>query len=307
MKQLRLPGLAIAIALLTLFISFSCQKEKNHVQNIPEGQQRVRIRLSDNPVVFDAVNVDIQRVEVLVVPDSCRGRNDDDDDDDDHDRGGDRNHCDYDNDGDHHDKDECAVWDTLDIRPGVYNLLNLSNGVDTLLASGFTVAGKIKKLRLTLGSQNTVVVDSISYPLTLWNGHNRITIDVHGDDIDQITPGDLQLWLDFDAGRSIVRVSNNRFVLKPLLRIWLPAQTAAIEGKVLPGRAGAIVSGIADNDTLIAIPDDDDGRFKIRGLRGTTADVFINATRNGYRDTAINGVQLQRGRTTNIGTIQLRN
>lgn len=299
MKQLRLPGIAMGLLLLSILTIFSCQKEKDSVSNdIPEGQQRVRIRLSDNPVDFNAVNVDIQRVEVLVLPDSCRGGRDDD---------GPRNHCDYDNDGNNGNNNNCAVWDTLDIRAGVYNLLDLSNGVDTLLATGLTIEGKIKKIRLTLGTQNSVVIDSVSYPLSLWNGHNRVTISVRGDDVDEITPGDLQLWLDFDAGRSIVKLTNNRFVLKPILRIWLPPQTAALEGRVTPERAGAVISAISDNDTLVAFPDHQSGKFKIRGLRGATADVFINATRNGYRDTTLVGVQLQRGRTTDVGTIQLRN
>lgn len=304
MKLLRFAGFFTGLILLLLTIIFfvSCQKDAAYDPNqIPDGQQRVRIRLSDSPVSFDAVNVDIQRVEVLVVPDSCRtGRGNDGGDDDDGDC-----HHDHDGDNDHHGY-RCFVWDTLDIRPGVYNLLDLANGTDTLLASGFTVAGTIKQIRLTLGTNNTVVVDSVSYPLTLWNNMNRVTINVRGEDIEEITPGDLQLWLDFDAGRSIVRVSNNRFVLKSFLRIWLPSQTAAIKGKVLPNAAEPVVSAIANGDTLIAIPEDG-GRFKIRGLRGTSAVVFINATAGGYQDTTITGVTLQRGRETDIGTIQLHN
>lgn len=292
--------LGVNLLLFVILFVFACKKEDAFNENIPEGQQRVRIRLSDNPVSFDAVNVDILRVEVLVKPDSCRGGDDDDD-------GPGRGGCHYDNDHDDDGDRDCAVWDTLDIRPGIYNLLDLSNGADTLLASGFTVEGRIKKIRLTLGTQNSVVVDSVSYPLSLWNNHNRVTINIRGEDIEEITPGDLQLWLDFDAGRSIVRVSNNRFVLKPYLRIWLPAQTASIKGKVIPEEAEAIVSAVADGDTLIAIPDHHDGRFKIRGLRGGFADVFINATANGYRDTTILAVPLQRGEDTNVGTIQLRN
>lgn len=303
MKKNHFAGI---LAGLFLFLILSCQKETNE-NNIPEGQQRIRIRLSDNPVNFDAVNVEILRVEVLVAPDSCRNRSDEDDDDDDGGRGGSGNgNCHYDNDHDDDDDFRCLVWDTLDIRPGIYNLLDLSNGADTLLATGFTVAGTIKKLRLTLGTQNSVVIDSVQYPLGLWSNYNRVTINVRGEDIEEITPGDLQLWLDFDAGRSIVRINNNRFVLKPYLRIWLPAQTAAIKGKVLPDNADAVVAAISNGDTLVAFPDDD-GRFKIRGLRGTAADVFINATANGYRDTAITGVPLQRGREADIGTIQLRN
>ncbi len=292
----------ICLLLLTILLAISCQKE-NDMNNIPDGQQRIRIRLSDGPISFDAVNVDIQRVEVLVVPDSCRGRGGGDDDDDD----GDDDGCHHDHDGDDHPNDyRCSVWDTLDIRAGVYNLLDLSNGADTLLATGYTIAGTIKKIRLTLGTANSVVIDSVSYPLNLWNGYNRVTIKVRGEDIEEITPGDLQLWLDFDAGRSIVRIRDNHFVLKPYLRVWLPAQTASIKGKILPHAADAVVAAIANGDTLVAIPDDDHGgRFKIRGLRGTSATVFINATANNYRDTTLTNVPLQRGQETDIGTIQL--
>jgi Domain of unknown function (DUF4382) len=293
---------AVLLSGLLLMFLYSCQKEASD-NTIPEGQQRIRIRMSDGPVNYDAVNVDIQRVEVLVAPDSCRNRSNEDDDDDRGGRGG--GDCHYDND---HDDDDysCLVWDTLDIRPGIYNLLDLSNGADTLLASGITVAGQIKKIRLTLGTQNSVVIDSVQYPLRLWNNYNRITINVRGEDIEEIRPGDLQIWLDFDAGRSIVRIHNNQFVLKSFLRIWLPPQTAAIKGKILPDRADAVVSIIASGDTLVAFPNSD-GRFKIRGLRGSTADVYINATANGYRDTTLTGVAIQTGRETDIGTIQLRN
>lgn len=299
MKQMRLPGLLAG--LLVLLFVFSCQKEIDSVP-IPEGQQRVRIMLTDGPASFDAVNVDIQRVEILVVPDSCIVRNDDDDDDEEHNGG----HCD--NDGDrHHDDDyRCSVWDTLSINPGVYNLLSLSNGVDTLLANGFTVAGKIKKIRLTLGTNNSVVADSISYQLNLWNNMNRVTISVRGENITQVNPNDLQLWLDFDAGRSVVRLFNNRFVLKPFLRIWIPDATATIKGKVLPDEADVIVSAVANGDTLIAMPNRD-GRFKIRGIRGTSATILINATGGNYRDTTLTNVTLQRGTETDIGTIRLGN
>jgi hypothetical protein len=287
MKHLRRVCLALGIISIPILLLFSCQKQTSDLA-IPEGQQRVRIRLSDNPVNYDAVNVDIRQVIVQIIPDSCRGR-------------GDRNNNDcYDD-----DEYRCSVWDTLDIRAGVYNLLSLSNGVDTLLANGLTLTGRINKIKLVLGDNNSVVIDSVSYPLTLWNNNHTVTIQVKGRDIIEITPGDLQLWLDFDAGASIVKVSNNRFVLKPRIKIFVPSQTASIKGKVFPLRAKAVVAAIADGDTLVAIPNHYDGRFKIRGLKGTSAVVFINATANGYRDTTITNVALQRGQETDIGTVQL--
>lgn len=293
MKHFRRICLALGIIAIPVLILFSCQKEKSDVTAIPEGQQRIKIRLTDNPVNYDAVYVDIQQVLVQIIPDSCRGRGDD-------------------NDNDCYDDNEyrCSVWDTLTINPGVYNLLDLSNGADTLLASGLTLEGRINKIKLILGDNNSVLIDSVSYPLTLWNNNHAITIQVRGRDIIEITPGDLQLWLDFDAGASVVKISHNRFVLKPRIKIFVPSQTASIKGKVLPKQAEAVVAAIVNGDTLVAIPNHYDGRFKIRGLvvpsgTTTTADVFINATAGGYRDTTITNVALQRGEETDIGTITL--
>ena len=288
MKQLRFVFVALCTISIIILVLFSCQKQTTDNITIPVGQQRVSIRLSDNPVNYQAVYVDIQQVIVQIIPDSCRGR-------------GDANHNDcYDD-----DEYRCSVWDTLNIRPGVYNLLDLSNGTDTLLATGLTLTGRINQIKLILGNSNSVVIDSVSYPLTLWNNNHTVSIQVKGHDITTITPNELQLWLDFDAGNSIVKVSNNHFVLRPRLRIWIPDQTASIKGKVLPRQAQAVVSAIANGDTLIAIPDHYNGSFKIRGLIGTTANVFINATANGYRDTTIVNVALHTGGETDIGTVQL--
>jgi hypothetical protein len=276
MKLLHKLAVACGLLALILLVYTSCRKDMSTPGNIPEGKQRIQIRLSDNPVHFDAVFVDIQKVEIKVKPDSC-----------------DRNN------------DTCAVWDSLSIRAGVYNLLSLANGTDTLLANGFTVAGNILELRLTLGTNNSVLIDSISYPLTLWNNRTTVTIKIRGEDVDVLSPNDLQLWLDFDAGRSIVKVSNNRFVLKPWLKVWVPARTASIEGRVQPGSARSVVAAVFNGDTLIAIPNSGNGKFKIRGINATSADIFINATANGYQDTTITGIQLDIGRTENIGTIHL--
>jgi hypothetical protein len=294
MKHLRRLCLALGIVSLTTVVIISCKKDRSETTAIPQGQQRISIRLSDNPVPYQAVNVDIQKVIVQVIPDSCVG-------------GGDRDH-----DRNHHHDDcyndneyRCSVWDTLDIRPGVYNLLNLSNGTDTLLAAGLTLQGRINQIRLILGNNNSVKIDSVNYPLTLWNNNHTVNIQIRGHDIIEITPTELQLWLDFDAGSSIVKVTNNHFVLKPRLRIWVPDQTSSISGKVLPEQAGAIVAAYTATDTLIAIPDHRDGKFKIRGLTGTSAKVFINATANSYKDTTITTVPLQMGHDTNVGTITL--
>jgi len=138
-----------SLVFILIVIYSSCRKEASSSSSIPQGQQRVSIRLSDNGVKFDAVNVDIQSVAVQVIPDSCINKYHDDQDHD------------GDNDHDHDSASRCSSWDTLSINPGVYNLLDLANGVDTILASGLTVSGKITKIRLILGDKNSVVIDSV--------------------------------------------------------------------------------------------------------------------------------------------------
>lgn len=293
MKQFRSLIVILSLATTVLVVYTSCKKEVNSSRDIPKGQQQVSIKLSDNPVNFNAVFVDIQTVAVQVIPDSCLNRFHDDNDHDGND------------DHDHDHPSRCSTWDTLNIHPGIYNLLNLANGTDTILASGLTVSGKITKIRLTLGSQNSVVIDSVSYPLTLWNNDPDVTISIRGEDVDMISPSNLQFWLDFDAGRSIVRIANNHFVLRPFLRVWVPAHTASIQGFVTPESAQAVVAAISNGDTLVAFPEHRNGFFKIRGITSTSGDVFINATANGYQDTTITGIQLEPGKVTDIGTVHL--
>ena len=55
---------------------------------------------------------------------------------------------------------DVSGWDTVkNINAGIYNLLDFTNGLDTLLGSTVLPAGKISQMRLVLGSRNTVNID----------------------------------------------------------------------------------------------------------------------------------------------------
>src|SRR6185436_10090979 len=93
-----------------------CSKEKSSDNaTVPSGKQALSLYLTDGPTdYFDKVLIDIKSVKVLVdTCDKSRRRRDNWDS---------TNHC--------------AIWDSLSIAPGVYDLLTLRNGLDTLLASG---------------------------------------------------------------------------------------------------------------------------------------------------------------------------
>ena len=62
---------------------------------------------------------------------------------------------------------------------------------------------------------------------------------------------------------------------------------------------------INGTDTTIAIPEDDDGEFKIVGLNAGTYTVFVDG-QNNYRDTTIAGVMVRNNEDTHIPTITLK-
>jgi Domain of unknown function (DUF4382) len=254
----------IPVASILILLLLGCKKENSNA-----GKQKLKIYLTDNPVNFQAVNIDIQKVEVKIEVDSAGV--------------------------------EREFWETLKIRPGVYNILNFRNGVDTLLAEGFITRGEIKKLRITLGNRNSVVVDNVTYPLTLKKP--EVIIDI--DDISEINPSEFKVNIDFDACGSVIRINNNQFELRPKIRTFDDDHDGRIEGKVLPKDAKAIVSVMSGNQTLLAIPDEDDGEFKIRGIKAGTVDLMINATANGYRDTTIKNIVVG-DREIKLGIITLR-
>jgi hypothetical protein len=294
-NMFRKVGLPVLLLGALSVIIYACNKDSSsEPAAVPPGQQRVNIMLTDDPGLFDKVFLDIQKVEVLV--DTC-ARNDDDD------RWDDRDRCGWWEDRRER-NDSCEVWDSLGIRAGVYDVLALRNGLDTSLATGTIRKGNIKRIRITLGSNNSLVKDSISYPLKSVNGQVKIVIKVRHNEWDQVSTDNLQLWLDFDVQRSIIQVNRGMFILKPVIHVWTVKQTGAVSGKVSPRDAQSVITVYNSLDSLYAIPGRD-GEFKVRGLKVGTYSVFVNAG-NGYRDTTIANVKVERGKETKVGTITVK-
>lgn len=293
-----LYGSLTFVALALVF--FSCQKEA--ADNIPAGMNKLSVYLTDGPLDYDHVYVDIRSIAVKL--DTCRrGQgNGDDDDDDEHE--GHQHGCDDDNDNMY---SHCQIWDTLNINPGVYDLLSLSNGVDTLLASGFLLNGKILRIKFTIGDNNTVVVDSVTHPLRLIGNQRTVYVNIRREHLDSLSSNNFQLFLDFNLQRSVF-YRNGQYWLKPYLKPFGLHQTGEIEGEIEPDRSWRMVKAYNNTDTGYAYRGgghhhgDDD--FKIRGLDAGTYSVFIEG-KNGYRDTTITGVVVQRGRKTSIDDITL--
>ncbi|MBS1512131.1 MAG: DUF4382 domain-containing protein [Bacteroidetes bacterium] len=278
----------IAVVAICLFF-YSCQKETSAAgDNIPAGQQKVSVYLADGPTDYQQVLIDIQQIAVKV--DTCHRNGDDD-----HDQPG----CDDDHDQHH---SNCEIWDTLNINPGVYDLLKLRNGLDTLLASGFTINGKILRIKLTLGTNNSVMADSVIHPLHLINNQNFVYVNILRQHLDSLTSNNFQLYLDFDLQHSIFYIGG-QYWLKPVLKPFSLHSFGEIEGKVRPVHSFGLIQAYNATDTGYALPFDQ-GEFKIRGLKAGTYSVLIKGA-NGYKDSTISNVTVVQHQDTQVGTIVL--
>jgi len=104
---------------ISLFI-FSCSKNERTVP--------VQLLLTDNPAVYDSVNIHIEAMQVKI--------NSDD-----------------------------AGWITIQSKDTTVNLLDLQNNVTAVIAQDNVPEGVLKEVRFILGSGNYVVVNGIKYPM----------------------------------------------------------------------------------------------------------------------------------------------
>ena len=145
-----------------------------------EATSTVHLRLTDAPTALDSVFVDIQEVRVK-----------------------------------HHSDTSESGWVSMDVNEGIYNLLELQNGTDTLLGTVTLPAGVLKEIRLILGTENRVVANGESFPLVIPSGAEsglKIKVDK---DLDATLE---TITIDFDAAMS-VRQEQNGYKLRPVIRV----------------------------------------------------------------------------------------
>ncbi|MBS1947206.1 MAG: DUF4382 domain-containing protein [Bacteroidetes bacterium] len=284
--------LAVSGSLALIILATACTKDNSPSSTIPPGHSKMSIYINDGPISYYKVMIDIRQVAVLV--DTANHQNAPDDDDQwnpgfcGHERG---------------QNNKSLIWDTLSIKPGVYNLLQLRNGADTLLGSGTYPSGKVIKVRITLGSDNAVFTDSLtSYPLVVFGFHPYFDINVRRENVHNISNNDFQLWLDFNLHRSIFFWSGT-FYLKPYVVAYNKVKLSKIQGLVYPHAAAPLVGAIKGTDTLYTIPGWG-GYYQFVGITsGTYSLVFYG--HNGYNDTTINNIVVDSSSVINAPTITL--
>lgn len=228
------------------------------------GTAKVELRLTDAPAQYEEVNIDVQKIVFKM--------NGDDD-----------------------------IHFPLE-NPGIYNLLELNNGIDVLLGETVLPVGSISQIRLILGENNTIKVDGVVHPLhTPSAQQSGLKVNVHY----TLEPDMVyQIWLDFDAGKSIVERGNGTYGLKPVIRAFTDLTNGMIEGIVLPQESLTTVYAIQNTqDTVaVAIPNPD-GYFRFSGLEEGVYDLNFNPANPVFESLDINDVQVTFGTSNNLETI----
>ena len=159
----------IPAVLVMMFSLISCSRNEKTPNG---GNAKLEVRLTDSPFPYaKEVWVDIQKIQIIM-------------------------------------GDSSNPVELNGAHPGVYNLFDLTNGKDTLLADATIPSGTISQVRLILGDNNYLVTDngekiSLKTPSGQESG---LKVQVH----QEVSGGILyRLTLDFDAGRSIVKAGNS--------------------------------------------------------------------------------------------------
>lgn len=289
MKTLKFSLVAASLVAAFMLIFSACTK--TGIDASAGG--KVAVYLTDGPGEYDSVFIDIQKVEVKIDTSSTH-KNDDD-------------RCKDDDDRDDHQKrkDDYGEWVDINFTPAIIDVLSLRNGVETKLGEANILTGTVRKIRITLGTQNRVVKTGVSSPLELRNETNNFLYvklyDKHRERHADSTS--VSVWVDFDVANSIYE-KDGKFYLKPVLRPFNNKNFGVVEGKVLPLEAKAVVritNGAGFNG--VALPNRE-GKFKLRGLETGTYTVTIQGIPP-YVDKVISNVMVTKGKETELGVLTL--
>jgi hypothetical protein len=154
---------------------------------------------------------------------------------------------------------------TLNVVPGIYDLLKLSNGVEKLIATDTLEISKVQQIRLVLGTRNTVVLDGMTYPLSTPSAEQSgLKLQVN----QTLQEGIMyHVLLDFDANKSIVKLGNGGYKLKPVIRTVENAISGAIKGTIAPigTLAVATATNLVSSETY-STNVNVEGKFLVMGL-----------------------------------------
>ena len=249
--------------LIASFIVFGITLNSCSKDSNSSGQYAYKVKMTDAPGPYDEVNIDLQAVEVI-------GTN--------------------------------GQTITLNTTAGVYNLLSLSNGISTMIATSNLGDVKASQIRLLLGTNNTIKLNGVSYPLdTPSADQTGLKINVTQTLLENV---ENEILIDFDANTSIVETGAGTYKLKPVLRTIVATTAGAIKGTITSVGAKATVTATSASNVVYSSTVNAAGQFQISGLPAGTY-TFTATPKLPALPVTQSNVTVTANVTTNIGTIAL--
>lgn len=257
------------LVILTI-IFIGCTESNN--TSITQGTSKISVKLMDDPGDYE--NVFIEVIDVMVKV------NDDSEDDN--------------------------GWQSLEtINTGVYDLLELTGGLNVLLVDDYEIpSGMLNQIRLILGEDNTIVIDGETFPLKTPSAQQSgLKIKVN----ETVEAGfNYTFLLDFDVDESIVMAGNSGNInLKPVIRATVEATTGVISGSVTSAEIQTEISATNGIDTISAFTNEE-GNFVLVGL--TEGAYTVTVTPDPVSELTpqtIENVEVLVGEITDLGIIVL--
>ena len=177
MKNIKTIFIATAMSSLLLV---ACSKNND--------RSTLNVRLTDAPLAVDEVNVEILEVRVNMNEATATDAS----------------------------EESSNGWIKMETNKGVFNLLDLQNGIDTILGTALLPTGTVKEIRFILGPNNTIKENGVEYPLVIPSGASSgLKIKV-----DKALKADFEtLLIDFDAALSIQKDGPADYKLRPVLKV----------------------------------------------------------------------------------------
>lgn len=290
--KLRLLGTILSILLLVAACNEGGEitgKETAHVN----------FKLVDHPVNYDAVLIDLVGLEYRLEVEDDEVEEDEDENESEGEENsrvaGDDEEC---------EDDDKGEWYVVDIEPQVYDILQLQNGAEALLAELDIEAGELKEIRVILGDNNKVVVDGDTLDLKVPSGASSgLKIKVRS----EIEAGEFyDVVIDFVASKSIVRTGNGKYILKPVIKVKLVHDEdpyGSISGLISPSDLSVMVHAInANEDTASTQPED--GAYLINLLLPGSYTVVVEPLDDsGFSDVTISDVIVKEEEITELETV----
>lgn len=263
---MKLKSILSGLVAVAALVITGCSKNETSASG---SGSKLQVYLTDDPGNYESVFIDVQDVRINYSGDSTEG------------------------------------WTSLNnVKRGTYDILRLINDKDTLLGEAELKTGKLQQIRLVLGPNNMVRINGVNYPLQTPSAQQSgLKLKIN----QSIEEGVLyKLVLDFDAGRSIVKTGNGKYILKPVIRTSLKATGGSIKGFVLPATIQTGVYAIRGTDT-VAGTQTQNGAFLIRGLESGTYNVgFLPSDTPTHKIQTIKSVVVNNNSVTVIDTVRLQ-